>query len=939
MQSLNKSLRLLLLGAGALCARPGFSEPRLIAPVDVFPSDTIYTNFRTPSIVTAADGSLVAIAEGRDFDEPGVGTSDLDIVSRRSIDGGLSWSPLNVVDTWTGGSSSNPTTVVDRDTGRIFTLFNRWEGYNGTVTSQPGTTNNTAWLRYSDDHGQTWSAPRDITTSVKDYNNWPTVSFGPGSGIQASNGRLIIPSARWQNGWQVYAAYSNDHGNSWTRGQLAPGGNLAGENQMVQLANGSILFEARPNTASGTRLESVSSNGGLTWSTPTNGQLGPDVATAVERYSLISAGSDQNRLVFTSPRGPDRNDLVIRASYNESTNWINERLLYDGYSGYSDITTMTDGSIGVLFETNEARSITFVKLNREWIEPPQRLKAYDGFRYNTPTLSTKNGGLLWNSGWAGTPTLTGSPTVKIENSDLQQANYPFALENKRRVVFDHGGTMARALPESIDLNSSSPYYFSLLARQDELGSETDGSAEAFDISLYAGAVKLAGFGVRGNESFYSDLPGASANSAAGAMDKDVPYYLVGKLVPQDNSNSANRDRMYVKAFRSGDAVPATEDLMGWTLIGTSGVNSSSVLDRIVIKGGAASVWVMDELRFGTSFGSVVSNVLQYRWNVDADGLWTTQTNWIDGSPMEASAIAEFAAAITSPKTVTLNAPRTAGGLRFDSAFRYTVEGAGTLTLDAISGNTSINVVTGTHTLSTPLKLLDATDIAVAADAALQLTRTLTSSTITISKSGAGLLAIPQMISDQLSISSGIVKLDPKVIPNDPAQITSIAKLTITGGQLDITNNRVELGYANAGSLDAVRSLLRSGYADGSLTGNGIVSTAAQIDGLAIGYVSSEVENTIRLQLALPADTNLDGRVNTIDFNVLAGSFGQAGDSTWMLGDFNYDAMIDSADFTIFVANHGRIMPVNGSLGTTVPEPAALMLFAATLLFLSQRGKS
>lgn len=931
-------VHLSLAGTGALClcARPVLGEPRLTAPVDLFPAGTTYPNYRIPSLVTATDGSLLAIAEGRTYDDPGIGTSDLDVVFRRSTDGGATWSPMGVLDSWTGGSSSNPTTVVDQTTGRIFVMFNRWEGFKGTTDSIPGTTNNTAWLRYSDDNGQTWSAPRDITTSVKDFNNWNTVSFGPGSGIQASNGRLIIPSARWQNGWQTYAVYSNDHGTNWTRGQLAPGGNIAGENQIVQLANGTLLVEARPNTGLGTRVNATSTNGGLTWSSFASGQLSPDVQTAIERYSLISAGADQNRLLFTGPRGPDRTDLVIRASYDEGANWLNEWLLYDGYSGYSDITTMPDGSIGVLFETAEARTVSFVKLNREWIEPPQRLKAYDGFRYNTSTLGTKNGGLNWNAGWAGSPTLTGTPTAKIENSDLAYTSFPFALENQRRVFLDHGGTLARALPEAIDLNSTSPYYFSLLVRQDNLGSETESSAEALDVSLYSSAVKLLGFGVRGNESLYADLPGASTTTSPDSIDKNVAYYIVAKIVPEDSSSGANRDKLYVKAFRSGDAVPATEDTIGWTLLGTAGVNSSSILDRIVVKGGTNANWLVDELRFGTSFGSVVSNVLQFRWNVNANGSWTTSANWLDGSPKDTSSIAEFGEAISAPRTITLDAPRTVAGLKFNSVPSYTIAGISTLTLDSASGNASIVAMSGSHLIETPINLGKSLDVNISTNASLQLSQPLIATTRDLVKTGDGTFTVPRVDIDALSVSEGTVKVPSLLVSNDPAARSVVRSLAMTGGRVDLANSSMDIVYSGSSPVSDVRAALHAGYASGAWNGLGIVSSLAGQEGMSIAYLDSGT--MISLRYALPGDVNLDGRVNTFDFNQLAGSFGAGGGAVWAVGDVNFDGAVRSVDFSILAANYGRMVPAAASLGAFVPEPSCSLVIVVTCLMSTRRRR-
>lgn len=48
--------------------------------------------------------------------------------------------------------------------------------------------------------------------------------------------------------------------------------------------------------------------------------------------------------------------------------------------------------------------------------------------------------------------------------------------------------------------------------------------------------------------------------------------------------------------------------MNWTVIGGAEDNASALLDRILISGGTEVLWSLDELRIGTSFGAVVSNV-------------------------------------------------------------------------------------------------------------------------------------------------------------------------------------------------------------------------------------------------------------------------------------------------------------------------------------------
>lgn len=74
--------------------------------------------------------------------------------------------------------------------------------------------------------------------------------------------------------------------------------------------------------------------------------------------------------------------------------------------------------------------------------------------------------------------------------------------------------------------------------------------------------------------------------------------------------------------------------------------------------------------------------------------------------------------------------------------------------------------------------------------------------------------------------------------------------------------------------------------------------------------------------SLGGDINRDRKVNTQDFNVLAGHFGSSG--VFSDGDLNYDGTVDSVDFTAFA----------GKYGNSLPQPSAPLSAAATL-FASQ----
>jgi len=359
-------------GAVAIPAEP------LLVRVNVFESGKDgYHTFRIPAIETAADGSLVAFAEARKYNrsDPGYENQDIDLVCKRSTDGGQTWSAMRLIEDpgelWSAG---NPATVVDRQTGRMWLLYLRCRPGRSSRTARPGTDDVQTIARTSDDHGLNWSEPIDLTSVARDMGDaeWKVTVVGPGGMIQDRRGRLV--AAIWKAvPYGVLSLFSEDHGRTWQRGQSAPASALhaGNENQLVELADGRILMDFRQ-TKGPNRWLTESGDGGHTWSEPRPGVTVSPVACAIERYTLRSAGDDRDRILWTGPKGPSRANLVVRVSYDEGRTFTNERSLAEGPAAYSDLTILKDKTAGVLWESGVKGSyefITFTRFNRQFLEP------------------------------------------------------------------------------------------------------------------------------------------------------------------------------------------------------------------------------------------------------------------------------------------------------------------------------------------------------------------------------------------------------------------------------------------------------------------------------------------------------------------------------------------------------------------------------------------
>jgi hypothetical protein len=92
------------------------------------------------------------------------------------------------------------------------------------------------------------------------------------------------------------------------------------------------------------------------------------------------------------------------------------------------------------------------------------------------------------------------------------------------------------------------------------------------------------------------------------------------------------------------------------------------------------------------------------------------------------------------------------------------------------------------------------------------------------------------------------------------------------------------------------------------------------------------------------DANLDGKVDTLDFNALAGNFGGT-NKVWTQADFNFDGVVDTLDFNNLAANFGQQIsdgsssgPASVGVGALVPEPSCLGLLTLAACSLAARRR-
>ncbi len=314
-----------------------------------------HPSVRIPSLLRTHKGTLLAVAEGRDKPTDQAGN---DLVVSVSKDDGATWTKPRVAYDQGKDSCNNPCLVEDETVGRVFLFFQTFPAESREFGGLPPG-NNPAGTRIqiiaSDDEGETWSKPSDVTADIKPADAVTTAS-GPGIGIKLKfpvhAGRLVIPfnSQDKKKNFVNWVAYSDDGGRSWHRGANVPqeGGIQLNEVQVAEDRDGTLYLNSRRWKGEATRKVAWSKDGGATWSKAIDDASLPD-PTCQASLLRIDQGA-VTRFYFLNPVGKGRKNGTLRVSTDGGRTWIASREAFPGPFAYSSMAALSDGRIGVLYE-------------------------------------------------------------------------------------------------------------------------------------------------------------------------------------------------------------------------------------------------------------------------------------------------------------------------------------------------------------------------------------------------------------------------------------------------------------------------------------------------------------------------------------------------------------------------------------------------------------
>ena len=383
--------------------------------------------YRIPTIINTADGGIAAFADDRYSSTADLGGHKIDVVMRKSMDNGATWSAAQTI---AAGDGKNEATygygdaaVVRTNSGRLICIM------------AAGGTNFFNGMRhvgysFSDDNGATWSAPVEIYDKINKADGIDMISAftTAGKGVTFSNGRVAFAlNARTSDGVNnEHVLYSDDEGATWNLTSLIYTG--ADESKLEIMNDNSLLVSVRrggfnsmanrgynrtTGDASGDGINSWGEQG--VWGNEMNAN---GCNADILYYNRDTEDASRPDVIFhtlTKNYVSHRKDLRLCMSFDQGETWIEAFQLQPGWAAYSSMQKLANGDLAIIYEdgcmgnedAHDCYAINYITISKEAIEAKIQ-ELYEQTFYATATIISKgetNGSAPWGtwnptSGWA-----------------------------------------------------------------------------------------------------------------------------------------------------------------------------------------------------------------------------------------------------------------------------------------------------------------------------------------------------------------------------------------------------------------------------------------------------------------------------------------------------------------------------------------------------------
>ncbi|MEN9635115.1 MAG: Sialidase precursor [Verrucomicrobiota bacterium] len=335
---------------------------------DIFVRSGRTAAYGTPLVAVTSSGTALVVVNDR-LDSPVDNGFEQKVVLRRSLDNGKSWLGEQILGEKKDYTCFPSGLVCDKVTNKVFVFF-------GVIAlrprekSVPEKSATTIYVIESCDEGVTWSEWRNVTGELQPERggrHYGTQSGGNAVQKQHSphQGRLVVSSRSSLGPTDIInfgnavncVFYSDDHGATWHPGGHTRG--WVGESALVELSDGSLYLSNRNHDpeSMGVRSHDISYDGGQTF---TEYGLDPELIEPICHAGITRY--DRNTVLFSNPKmglkkvqkgkAPTgfRQNMTVRASFDDCKTWPVEKLIDPSWAGYSAIAVCNDGTILCVYE-------------------------------------------------------------------------------------------------------------------------------------------------------------------------------------------------------------------------------------------------------------------------------------------------------------------------------------------------------------------------------------------------------------------------------------------------------------------------------------------------------------------------------------------------------------------------------------------------------------
>ena len=238
---------------------------------------------------------------------------------------------------------------------RVWIMWGRMEGSRPTRRGS-GWSSCRLMVRTSKDNGKTWTKDEEIPNSLA----W----LPRNAAFTMKDGRFALPISGHVD--SVYAGFLlvlEPDNTNWKRIGLMPGGE---QPTVIQRDNGELLSLMRGHPKV---KESVSSDGGVTWTTPRDTELNcPDSGIAMTKLK-----SGRVLLAYNNTPEWDRTPFNVIQSTDDGKTWGETNVIEQdwGEFSYPCIIQSTDGMIHLTY-TYRRFSIKHVTFDENWLKTKER---------------------------------------------------------------------------------------------------------------------------------------------------------------------------------------------------------------------------------------------------------------------------------------------------------------------------------------------------------------------------------------------------------------------------------------------------------------------------------------------------------------------------------------------------------------------------------------